>query len=81
MGTLAAIYRKELEHYFQSIIAYVMIGSFLALSGYFFFSIFRYYNYLSYEYYNYLSNQAGRGPYPGDNLNLIEGVMRPLMGN
>jgi ABC-2 type transport system permease protein len=82
MGKLAAIYRKELQHYFQSTIAYVMIGSFLALSGYFFFSIFRYYNYLSYQYNNYLSNQApGSGSYPGDNLNLIEGVMRPLMGN
>jgi ABC-2 type transport system permease protein len=81
MGKLAAIYRKELQHYFQSIIAYVMIGSFLALSGYFFFSIFRYYNYLSYQYASYLANQAGRGPYPGGNLNLIEGVMRPLMGN
>lgn len=73
MGKLAAIYRKELQHYFQSMTAYVMIGSFLALSGYFFYSVFRYYNYLSY--------QAGREPYLADNLNLIEGVMRPLMGN
>jgi len=81
MGKLAAIYRKELQHYFQSTIAYVMMGSFLALSGYFFFSAFRYYNYLSYQYYNYLSNQAGGAPYLAGNLNLIEGVMRPLMGN
>ncbi|MCX5752606.1 MAG: ABC transporter permease [Candidatus Krumholzibacteria bacterium] len=73
MGQLAAIYRKELQHYFQSMTAYVMIGGFLALSGYFFFSVFRYYNYLSY--------QAGRQPYIGETLNLIEGVMRPLMGN
>jgi ABC-2 type transport system permease protein len=73
MGKLAAVYRKELEHYFQSITAYVVIGSFLALSGYFFFSIFRYYNYLSY--------QAGREAYLAERLNLIDGVMRPLMGN
>ena len=73
MEKLAAIYRKELQHYFQSVTAYVMIGSFLALSGYFFFSIFRYYNYLSF--------QAGREAYLAANLNLIEGVMRPLMGN
>ncbi len=73
MGKLAAIYRKELRHYFESLTAYVMIGSFLALSGYFFFSVFRYYNYLSY--------QAGREPYLAGSLNLIEGVMRPLMGN
>ena len=73
MRKLGAIYRKELEHYFQSITAYVMIGLFLALSGYFFYSIFRYYNYLSY--------QAGRDPYMAGTLNLIEGVMRPLMSN
>ena len=73
MGKLAAIYRKELEHYFQSVIAYVVIGSFLALSGYFFFSVFRYYNYLSY--------QAGREQHLAESLNLIDGVMRPLMGN
>jgi len=70
---LGAVYRKELQHYFQSITAYVMIGLFLALSGYFFYSIFRYYNYLSY--------QAGRDPYLAGTLNLIEGVMRPLMSN
>ena len=73
MGKLVAIYRKELQHYFQSVTAYVMIGSFLALSGYFFYSAFRYYNYLSY--------QAGRDPQLAFGLNLIEGVMRPLMGN
>ena len=73
MRKLAAIYRKELQYYFQSITAYVMIGLFLALSGYFFYSIFRYYNYLSY--------QAGRDPSLAATLNLIEGVMRPLMGN
>ncbi|MDD4856475.1 MAG: ABC transporter permease subunit [Candidatus Krumholzibacteria bacterium] len=73
MRKLSAVYRKELEHYFQSISAYVMISLFLALAGYFFYSIFRYYNYLSF--------QAGREPSLADNLNLIEGVMRPLMSN
>jgi ABC-2 type transport system permease protein len=51
----------------------VMIGLFLALSGYFFYSIFRYYNYMSF--------QAGRNPYLASSLNLSDGVMRPLMGN
>ncbi|HVO76407.1 MAG TPA: ABC transporter permease [Candidatus Bathyarchaeia archaeon] len=73
MRKLGAIYRREMQYYFQSITAYVMISLFLLLSGYFFYSIFRYYNYLSY--------QAGREPYLAANLNLIEGVMRPLMGN
>ena len=73
MKKLGAVYRKEVQFYFQSITAYVMIGLFLALAGYFFYSIFRYYNFLSF--------QAGRGAYLAGSLNLIEGVMRPLMGN
>ncbi len=73
MRRLAAIYRKELQYYFQSATAYVVIGLFTLLSGYFFYSIFRYYNYLSY--------QASREPYLGAGLNLIDGVMRPLLGN
>lgn len=73
MRKLGAIYRRELQYYFQSITAYVMIGIFLLLSGYFFYGIFRYYNYLSY--------QAGREPSIAASLNLIEGVMRPLMSN
>ncbi len=73
MRRLAAIYRKEIEYYFQSATAYVVIGLFALISGYFFFSIFRYYNYLSY--------QAGQQPYLGASLNLIDGVMRPLLGN
>ncbi len=73
MRTIAAIYRKEIRYYFHSLTAYVMIGVFLALAGYFFYSIFRYYNYLSF--------QAAREPYLAGQLNLIDGVMRPLMGN
>jgi ABC-2 type transport system permease protein len=73
MRKLGAIYSKELRYYFHSITAYVMIGLFLGLSGYFFYSIFRYYNYLSY--------QAGRNPYLAGTLNLSDGVLRPLMGN
>lgn len=73
MGGTGVIYRRELQYYFQSIIAYVMIGLFLALSGYFFYSIFRYYNYVSF--------QAARSQYMASPLNLIDGVMRPLMGN
>ncbi|HUJ31172.1 MAG TPA: ABC transporter permease [Candidatus Acidoferrum sp.] len=36
MRNLYAIYRKELGHYFVSPIAYVVIGAFLALTGFFF---------------------------------------------
>jgi ABC-2 type transport system permease protein len=73
VSKLSAIYSKELRSYFQSVTAYVTISVFLVLSGYFFWSIFRYYNFLSFQF--------DKGQYGGDMLNLIEGVMRPLLGN
>ena len=36
MRGLYAIYRKEMGHYFVSPIAYVVVGLFLVLSGFFF---------------------------------------------
>jgi ABC-2 type transport system permease protein len=60
-------------YYFQSVTAYVTISTFLVLAGYFFWSIFRYYNFMSY--------QAIKNQYMGAPLNLIDGVMRPLLGN
>ncbi len=68
-----AIYTKELKYYFQSITAYVTITIFLFLAGYFFHSIFKYYNFLSF--------QAAKNQYYPDSLNLIEGVIRPLLNN
>ncbi|MBN1165253.1 MAG: ABC transporter permease [Candidatus Krumholzibacteriota bacterium] len=73
MRKFAAIYRRELMYYFQSVTAYVTISIFLILSGYFFFSIFRYYNLISLQS---IQNNTFSG-----NLNLIDGVIRPLMGN
>lgn len=46
---------------------------FLFLTGYFFFSIFRFYTVLSY--------QAARNPQFTRDLNLMEGIMRPLFNN
>ncbi|MBU8922497.1 MAG: ABC transporter permease [Bacteroidales bacterium] len=73
MKKFGAIYSKELKYYFTSVTAYVAITVFLVLSGYFFFSIFR--------VYNLLSLQAIKNNDFSGNLNLIDGVMRPLMGN
>jgi ABC-2 type transport system permease protein len=39
MRTLYAIYRKEMNHYFVSPLAWIVVGLFLGLSGYFFNSI------------------------------------------
>jgi ABC-2 type transport system permease protein len=49
------------------------MGIFLILSGYFFYSIFRVYNFLSF--------QAARNAQYAEQLNLIDGVMRPLLSN
>ena len=68
-----AIYGRELRYFFQSVTAYVVISIFLGISGYFFFSIFRYYNLLSLQ-----SMQSGIA---SGGLNLIDGVMRPVLGN
>jgi ABC-2 type transport system permease protein len=73
MNTASAIYGKELRYFFQSVTAYIVISIFLGISGYFFFSIFRYYNLLSLQ-----SIQSG---FASGGLNLIDGVMRPLLGN
>jgi ABC-2 type transport system permease protein len=73
MTKTIAIYKHELKYYFQSVTAYVAMGIFLLISGYFFYSIFRYYILLSY--------QVSRNPYIAENLNLTDGVLRPLFGN
>jgi len=73
LNAFLSIYKRELKYYFNSVTAYVTMSIFLVLSGYFFYSIFRYYNYLSF--------QSARNPYIQSNLNLIDGVMRPLLGN
>jgi len=73
MRKFTAIYSRELKYYFRSITAYVVISIFLVLSGYFFFSIFR--------YYNLLSLQAIKANNFSGNLNLIDGVIRPVLGN
>jgi ABC-2 type transport system permease protein len=73
MQKIIAIYKREIKYYFQSIAAYVSISVFLAISGYFFSSIFKYYNFLSLE--------VRRTSSVTSQLNLIDGIMRPLFGN
>ncbi len=73
MQRLAAIYRKELKSHFQSVTAYVTIGIFFIITGYFFVNIFK--------FYNLLSLQSARDPSIAESLNIIERVMRPLFSN
>lgn len=73
MSKASAIYGRELRYFFQSVTAYVVIFMFLAISGGFFYFIFR--------AYNLMSLQLMQGGFAPGGLNLIDGVMRPLLGN
>ena len=53
--------------------AYVTLGIFLAISGYFFFSLFTYYNLISF--------QTARNPQLIQSLNLTDGLLRPFFSN
>ncbi len=73
MSKLLAIYKRELTFFFNSIIAYAVLGVFLLISGYFFYNLL--------AYFNLISNQAMQNPYMARQLSLTEGVMQPLFGN
>lgn len=73
MQKFLAIYRKEMKYYLQSITAYISIAVFLAISGYFFSTLFKYYNFLSLE--------IRRNPEVAGSVNLIDSLMRPLLNN
>lgn len=72
MRALTAIYLKELRAYFHSVIAYVLLVAFLALSGYFF--------YAAMAYYSMASMQAMQNPMMME-MNLHDMVVGPLLSN
>ena len=71
MRTVLAITKKELEAYFASPIAYVVVTLFLVLSGIFF------YIYLLF----YLQNAQMAGQYGGEGMDVTQTIMRPLFSN
>ena len=73
MTKMLAIYKRELKYSFQSVTAYVALGIFLAISGYFFFNLFNFYNLVSF--------QAARNPQFTQSLNLTDGLIRPFFSN
>ena len=73
MGNIFAIAQKELRSYFVSPIAYVFIGFFSFLFGYFF--------YASLLFVVRISMQAGMGMCGPQTININEYLMRPLLGN
>ncbi|MFA5858442.1 MAG: ABC transporter permease subunit [Elusimicrobiota bacterium] len=71
MKNLLPIYKKELRSFFYSPIAYIVITVFLVLSGWFFYAIT--------GFYSSLSQRWQSQPY--FELNIMEGVFRPLITN
>jgi ABC-2 type transport system permease protein len=73
MSSFWPIYKRELRAYFVSPIAYVVMVMFLVIAGYFFYSGFAFFNFIGF--------QAMSNPMMARNLNVTEGVLRPLYGN
>lgn len=76
MRNFYLIAKKELQAYFSSPVAYVVITIFLVLTGYFFYNLFASFSTLSF--------QASANPAiakQNNLLNISETVIRPLFGN
>ena len=67
------VFKKELRLYFTSPVAYGVFTVFLLISGYFFASIF--------AFFNLMSMQSAMNPALARDLNVTEGIMRPLFSN
>jgi len=67
------VFKKEMRLYFGSPVAYVVFTFFLLISGWFFSTIFL--------YYTESSMRAMMQPGLGQNLNITEHMMRPLVTN
>ncbi len=67
------IFKKEMLLYFTSPVAYVVFTIFLLIVGYFFYSIF--------AFFTMASMQAMMNPAMARDLNVTDGVMRPLFSN
>jgi ABC-2 type transport system permease protein len=67
------VYKRELSAFYVSPIAYVLTAVFLAICGYFFYSLTAFYHMVSF--------QAMQNPQLAGSLNPTEGIIRPLFAN
>jgi ABC-2 type transport system permease protein len=67
------IFKKEMRLYFTSPVAWVILTVFLAIMGFFFWSIL--------DFFSRMSLQAAMQLMMGRDLNVTEGVLRPLLSN
>ncbi len=73
MRNVVAIFKRECKAYFNSPIAYALLTIFLVVSGYFFYS-----NVL---FYSLMSLQMLQSPFLAEQLNITDGIIRPLFSN
>jgi ABC-2 type transport system permease protein len=73
MSNVLTIAHKELKSYFSSPIAYIVIGFFVALYGYFYYAILAYFVRQSMQ-----MGQFGMGP---QSMNVNQQLIRPLLQN
>ncbi|MDH3217730.1 MAG: ABC transporter permease [Candidatus Krumholzibacteria bacterium] len=73
MSRLLAVYQREFEYFYNSIVAYVVIMIFLLLGGYFFYNLV--------AFFNMVSIQTMQNPVAAQRLSITEGVLQPLFGN
>ena len=71
MKTILAITRKELEQYFASPIAYIVVALLMIILGIFF------YIYLTL----YMQQVAQSAQYGGEGVDLSQNIMRPFFAN
>jgi ABC-2 type transport system permease protein len=73
MRNIWTIFKRECKAYFYSPIAYAILTIFLVVTGYFFYS-----NVL---FYSLMSFQMMQSPYLAEQLNMTDGIIRPLFSN
>jgi ABC-2 type transport system permease protein len=73
MSRIAAIYRRELAYFYNSIIAYIVTMVFALLAGYFFYNLV--------GFFNLASLQVMQNPVAARQLSLTDSVLRPFFAN
>jgi len=73
MKAVWSIIKKELLTYFTSPIAYIIIFTFLLLSGFFFYSLI--------SWFNSIAPQLAQNPYYYQQININQMVFSPLFNN
>ena len=73
MRAFLVVFSREIRYLYRSLTAWVATTVFLFIGGYFFHNVFKGYNFLSYQ-------MARTGDFTRP-LNLVDDVMRPLLGD